>query len=203
MANRVLMRKLSKLSKHSPSLREFTREFSFLPSFERTHESGRLSFRSVSTKTGRFGGNLTFGLSRDSNDIVERIVKRIVKASIERRWSVVGQPKRDTVSRITYKTRLIIGGRYRAVSTVPFYSPRRTHSLSLSLSRAKQLINQKDESTKGGNRFLSRWNDSGDGRNEDWEDEKQRGFAWNFHLAAVRNYAEGRNRGRNRVWTRK
>lgn len=23
------------------------------------------------------------------------------------------------------------------------------------------------------------------------EVEKQRGFAWNFHLAAVRNYAEG------------
>lgn len=94
MANRVLMRKLSKLSKHSPSRREFTREFSFLPSFLRENRIDD------ETKTGRFGGNLTFGLSvgsigRDSNDIVERIVKRIVKASIERRWSVVGQPKRD------------------------------------------------------------------------------------------------------------
>lgn len=95
MANRVLMRKLSKLSKHSPSLREFTREFSFLPSFERTVSTMRRR-----RDGSRIGGNLTFGLSvgsigRDSNDIVERIVKRIVKASIERRWSVVGQPKRD------------------------------------------------------------------------------------------------------------
>lgn len=38
---------------------------------------------------------------------------------------------------------------------------------------------------------------------EETEEEKQRGSAWNFHLAAVRNYAEGRNRGRNRVRTRK